>query len=116
MTAMSDCLFCGIVSGAIPSTKVYETDRIYAFRDLHPAAPTHVLVVPKTHYTDLAELAATDPTYLGEVFAAAAEVARREGLTGGHRIIINTGPDSGQTVFHLHVHVLGGRNLGLLAG
>ncbi|MCW2601401.1 MAG: hypothetical protein JWM02_3230 [Frankiales bacterium] len=113
---MSDCLFCGIVAGRIPSTKVLETDRTYAFRDLHPQAPSHVLVVPKDHYVDLADLAATDPTYLGEVFAAAVEVARMEKLTGGHRIIANTGPDSGQTVFHLHVHVLGGRNLGVLAG
>ncbi len=116
MTAVSDCLFCQIVSGTVPSTEVYETGRAYAFRDLHPAAPTHVLVVPKDHYADLAELAAADPAYLGEVFAAAAEVARLEGLTGGHRIIVNTGPDSGRTVFHLHVHVLGGRNLGLLTG
>ena len=116
MTDTSACLFCRIVSGEVPSTKVYETDRTYAFRDLNPAAPTHVLVVPKDHYADLAELAAADPAYLGEVFAAAAEVARREGLTGGHRIITNTGPDSGQTVFHLHVHVLGGRSLGLLSG
>lgn len=111
-----DCLFCGIVSGAIPSTKVLETERAFAFRDLNPWAPTHVLVVPKEHYTDLAALAAADPTYLGEVFAAAAQVADQEGLTGGHRIIANTGPDSGQTVFHLHVHVLGGKNLGALAG
>jgi histidine triad (HIT) family protein len=112
----ADCLFCAIVAGTIPSTKVLETDGILAFRDLKPAAPTHVLVVPKTHYTDLADLAATDTTYLGEVFAAAARVAEQEGLTGGHRIITNTGPDSGQTVPHLHIHVLGGRNLGVLAG
>jgi histidine triad (HIT) family protein len=111
-----DCLFCGIVSGAIPSTKVLETGRAYAFRDLNPWAPTHVLVVPKDHYEDLAALAAADPTYLGEVFAAAAQVAEQEGLTGGHRIIANTGLDSGRTIFHLHVHVLGGKNLGALAG
>lgn len=109
------CVFCGIVEGTIPATKVLETDRVLAFRDLAPQAPTHVVVVPKAHYADLPELAAADPAYLGEVFAAAAEVARLEGLTSGHRILANTGPDSGQTVFHLHVHVLGGRPLGPLA-
>ena len=113
---MSDCLFCGIVAGTIPSTTVLENDRVLAFRDLNPAAPTHVLVIPKEHHTDLAALAAADPTYLGEVFAVAAQVAEQEGLAGGHRILTNTGPDSGQTVLHLHVHVLGGRNLGALAG
>ena len=112
----SDCLFCGIVAGSVPSTKVLETERILAFRDIAPQAPTHVVVIPKEHHQDLAALAAADPTYLGEVFAAAAHVAQQEGLTGGHRIITNTGADSGQTVFHLHVHVLGGRNLGVLAG
>lgn len=112
----TDCLFCSIVAGTIPSTTVYETDRVLAFRDITPAAPTHVLVVPREHHADITELAATDPAYLGEVFAVAAAVALQEGLTGGHRILTNTGPDSGQTVQHLHVHVLGGRNLGALAG
>ena len=111
-----DCLFCAIVDGSVPSTKVLETERLLAFRDIAPQAPTHVVVIPKPHYADIAELAAADPSYLGEVFAAAAQVAQQEGLTGGYRIITNTGPDSGQTVFHLHVHVLGGRNLGVLAG
>jgi histidine triad (HIT) family protein len=111
-----DCLFCRIVAGEVPSTKVLETDRAFAFRDLNPWAPTHVLVVPKDHHEDLAALAAVDPAYLGEVFAAAAQVAQQEGLTGGYRVIANTGPDSGRTVFHLHVHVLGGKNLGALAG
>ena len=113
---MSDCVFCGIVAGSIPSTKVLETDRVLAFRDITPHAPTHVLVVPTEHHADLAALAAADPSYLGEVFAVAARVAEQEGLTGGVRYIANTGPDAGQTVFHLHVHVLGGRNLGALAG
>ncbi|MGB8649647.1 MAG: histidine triad nucleotide-binding protein [Mycobacteriales bacterium] len=111
-----DCLFCKIVAGEVPATVVLETDRVLAFRDIAPQAPTHVLVIPKEHHTDIHELGESDPAYLGAVFAAAADVARQEGLTGGHRIIANTGPDSGQTVFHLHVHVLGGRNLGLLAG
>ena len=113
MTA--DCLFCAIVAGDVPSTKVLETDRVLAFRDIAPQAPTHVVVIPKEHYIDLADLAASDPAYLGEVFAAAVAVAEQEQLAGGHRIITNTGPDSGQTVFHLHVHVLGGRNLDVLA-
>jgi histidine triad (HIT) family protein len=106
------CLFCGIVAGDIPATVVHETDRTVAFRDLHPAAPTHVLVVPRDHYPDLAALAAADPTYAGEVLAAAAAVAAQEGLTGGYRLVANTGDDAGQTVHHLHVHVLGGRSLG----
>jgi histidine triad (HIT) family protein len=113
---MSDCLFCKIVAGDIPSTKVLETDRVLAFRDIAPHAPTHVVVIPKDHYADTADLARKDPEYLGLVVKAAVDVAEQEGLTGGYRILTNTGPDSGQTVFHLHVHVLGGRNLGALAG
>lgn len=112
----SDCVFCAIVAGTIPSTVVLQTARVLAFRDLTPAAPTHVLVIPTEHHSDLAALAATDPSYLGEVFAVAAQVAQQEGLTGGYRVLTNTGPDAGQTVFHLHVHVLGGRNLGALVG
>lgn len=112
----TSCVFCLIASGAIPSSKVLETERVLAFRDTAPAAPTHVLVIPKEHHEDLAALAAADPTYLGEVFEVATQVARREGLTGGYRVVTNTGPDAGQTVFHLHVHLLGGRNLGALVG
>lgn len=113
---MTDCVFCRIVAGELPSDTVLETARVLAFRDLHPAAPTHVIVIPKDHHADLAALAATDPAYLGEVFGAAATVAEQECLSGGYRVVANTGPDSGQTVFHLHVHVLGGRNLGALVG
>jgi histidine triad (HIT) family protein len=114
---MSDaCVFCAIAEGRVPADVVWQSDRVLAFRDLHPQAPTHVLVVPRSHARDLADLATTDTTLLGEVFAAAAAVAEQEGLSGGYRVITNTGPDSGQTVFHLHVHVLGGRNLGALAG
>lgn len=112
----TDCLFCRIVAGEVPATVVHETDRVLAFRDIAPAAPTHVLVIPKEHHADVVTLAATDPSYLGEVVAVAALVAEQEGLTGGHRILTNTGPDSGQTVQHLHLHVLGGKNLGALAG
>ena len=113
---MTDCLFCKIVAGDIPSTKVLETDRVLAFRDIAPHAPTHVVVVPKDHFVDTADIARKDPLYLGLVLQAAVDVAEQEGLTGGYRILTNTGPDSGQTVFHVHVHVLGGRNLGALAG
>jgi histidine triad (HIT) family protein len=113
---MTECVFCAIVDGIIPCTPVLETDRVLAFRDLKPWAPTHVLVIPKAHHADLAALAAVDPAYVGEVYAAAAVVAEHEGLHGGHRILTNTGPDGGQTVFHFHVHGLGGRNLGALAG
>ena len=112
---MADCVFCKVVAGDIPSTRVLETERAYAFRDLAPQAPTHVLVVPKEHHSDLAALVAADPVLLADVFAAAVAVAEQEGLTGGYRLLTNTGPDSGQTVFHVHVHVLGGKPMGALA-
>jgi len=112
---VDDCLFCKIVKGEVPSDKVHETDTTYAFRDIAPHAPTHVLVVPKAHHTDLAALVAADRDLLADVMQAACDVAEQEGLTGGYRLIANTGPDSGQTVFHLHVHVVGGRQMGILA-
>jgi histidine triad (HIT) family protein len=111
----TDCLFCKIVAGEIPSTKVHETDRTLAFRDIAPHAPTHVLVVPKEHHPDVAALVAADPGLLADVYAAAVAVAEQEGLSGGYRLLANTGPDSGQTVFHVHVHVLGGKVMGTLA-
>jgi histidine triad (HIT) family protein len=111
----TECLFCRIVAGEIPSTKVLETERAYAFRDIAPHAPTHVLVVPKEHHEDVATLVAADPVLLAAVFEAAVQVAEQEGLAGGYRLLANTGPDSGQTVFHAHVHVLGGRPMGVLA-
>jgi histidine triad (HIT) family protein len=112
---MTDCLFCKIVAGEVPSTKVHETDRTFAFRDIAPHAPTHVLVVPKAHHADVAALVADDPGLLADVYAAAVAVAEQEGLTGGYRLLTNTGPDSGQTVCHVHVHVLGGKVMGALA-
>jgi histidine triad (HIT) family protein len=111
----TDCLFCKIVRGEIPSTPVLETERAYAFRDIAPHAPTHVLVVPRDHHADVAALVAADPALLADVFAAAVQVAEQEGLAGGYRLLTNTGPDSGQTVLHAHVHVLGGRPMGVLA-
>jgi histidine triad (HIT) family protein len=107
-----DCLFCSIVAGKIPATVVAETDRTLAFRDVTPQAPTHVLVVPREHHADVAAVADADPGLLAEVMTAAVAVARQEGLDGGWRLVANTGDDGGQSVHHLHVHVLGGRSLG----
>ena len=112
---MSDCLFCRIAAGDVPATLVAETDRTVAFRDISPQAPTHVLVVPRDHHADLAACAEADPGLLADLLVAAAGVARAEGLDGGYRVLTNTGPDAGQTVHHLHLHVLGGRPLGALA-
>jgi histidine triad (HIT) family protein len=109
---VTDCLFCRIVAGEVPADVVATTDRTLAFRDVAPQAPTHVLVVPREHHADVAACADADPALLGELLAAAADVARAEGLTGGYRLLTNSGPDAGQTVHHLHVHVLGGRPLG----
>ncbi len=106
---MSDaCLFCRIVRGELPVTLVAENAHAVAFRDIHPQAPVHVLVVPRRHIASQAEV--TDAAELGAVGLLAAEVARREGIeAGGYRTVMNTGPDGGQTVAHLHMHVLGGR-------
>jgi histidine triad (HIT) family protein len=108
---MSDCLFCSIVAGQIQADVVQQSDRVIAFRDIAPHAPTHVLVVPKAHFSNIGELAAADPGLAGELAALAADVASAEGVGEGWRLIFNTGPDAGQTVFHVHGHVLGGRPL-----
>ena len=109
---MAECLFCAIVAGEIPATTVLETDRILAFRDINPQAPTHVLVIPKEHYPTVAALAAADAGLLGEMITAAHRVAADEGVSEtGYRVVFNTGPRAGQTVFHVHGHVLGGRLL-----
>ena len=105
------CLFCRIVAGEVPADVVHETERTLAFRDIGPQAPTHVLVVPRDHHADVAAVVAADPTLVADVLAAAVAVAQQEGLTGGYRLVANTGPDAGQSVDHLHVHVLGGRGL-----
>jgi histidine triad (HIT) family protein len=104
-----NCIFCRIGRGEIPATMVAENDTTIAFRDLDPKAPVHVLVVPRSHVVSLDD--SPDPALLGEVLAMAGQVARSEGLGGGYRVVINTGPDAGQTVHHLHAHVLGGRNM-----
>ncbi|MDR1612065.1 MAG: histidine triad nucleotide-binding protein [Planctomycetota bacterium] len=106
-----DCLFCRIVKGEIPSAKVYEDDAVLAFRDINPAAPTHVLVVPKDHVATLAECGDGDRALLADVMLAAGKVAGLEKLDA-FRLIVNNGSGAGQTVFHLHAHVLGGKPMG----
>ena len=104
------CIFCRIVRGEIPAKLVAETAECVAFRDINPQAPTHVLVIPREHVPSLAE--ATDPALVGRLALLAAEIARQEGIAeGGYRTVINTGADAGQTVFHIHLHLLGGRPL-----
>ncbi|MEI6739864.1 MAG: histidine triad nucleotide-binding protein [Gemmatimonadaceae bacterium] len=109
---MSDaCLFCRIVGGELPVTPIAQNAHAIAFRDIHPQAPVHVLVVPRRHIASLAE--ATDAEEIGAVALLAAEVARQEGIAeSGYRTVMNTGGDGGQTVFHLHMHLLGGRPMG----
>ncbi len=107
----ADCLFCRFVAGEITPDVVAETDHSLAFRDLNPVAPTHVLVVPKVHVATAAELGASHPQALADVVGVAAAVAAQEGLDGGYRLVFNTGPDAGQSVFHAHLHLLGGRGM-----
>ncbi len=105
------CLFCKIVEGSIPSTAVYQDDLGYAFADLNPKAPVHVLIVPREHIGSIDEAGQDKRALLGHLLWAAAEIARKKGLTDGYRIVLNTGDDGGQTVEHLHLHLLGGRSL-----
>ena len=105
---MSDCIFCKVAGGEIPATIVKRTDGMLAFTDINPQAPTHLLVIPTTHVGSLND--AKDPKVLGELLAFARDLAREKGLaTRGYRVVVNTNPDGGQTVFHLHLHLLGGR-------
>lgn len=107
-----ECIFCKIVAGSIPSAKVYEDDRFVAFRDIDPKAPAHILVVPREHIANALEGAAR-PGLMEGLMAAAARIARQEGLeAGGFRLVVNTGADGGQSVEHLHLHILGGRKMG----
>ena len=105
----SDCLFCRIIAGEIPAKAVYQDDQTYAFADIHPQAPTHVLVLPRKHIASLAHTAAGDQALLGHLLEVSIAVAKQEGLEEGFRAVINSGSDGGQTVDHLHIHVLGGR-------
>ena len=106
---MTDCLFCSIAAGTVPADVVLETDDVVAFNDINPAAPTHVLVIPKRHIASAAELGPEDGTLLASIFQVASRVG--ESIDGGWRMVTNVGPDAGQSVFHLHFHVLGGRRM-----
>jgi histidine triad (HIT) family protein len=106
-----DCLFCKIVSGDVPAEIVHESETTLAFRDLNPQAPTHVLVIPRSHYPNAAALAEGDPETAAHLLEAAGEIAAQEGLAEGYRMVFNTGAAAHQTVFHAHLHVLGGRTM-----
>ncbi len=110
---MQDCLFCKIIDGEVPSEKVYEDDILYAFRDVNPKAPTHVLIVPKKHIETLLELGEEHRDLVGAIYLAANHIARKEKIAEkGFRVVANCNEDAGQSVFHLHFHLLGGRQLG----
>lgn len=107
-----DCLFCKIIAGEIPSTKVYEDDLVFAFRDIDPQAPTHILIIPKQHISSVNEINGENCAVVGHIFKTAAEIAKKEGIAeDGYRIVTNIGENGGQTVGHLHYHMLGGRSL-----
>ena len=108
-----DCLFCKIIEGAIPSSKVYEDDMCLAFRDINPQAPTHILVIPKVHIACLDEITAENSKYVAHIFECIPKIAAAEGITD-YRVLTNNGADAGQTVRHLHFHILGGRVLGAM--
>jgi histidine triad (HIT) family protein len=106
-----NCLFCRILRGEIPAKKVYENEHVFAFEDIDPKAPTHVLVIPKKHVAGLKEARAEDADVIGQCHLAAADIARQRSIENGYRTVLNVGPGAGQSVFHLHVHLLGGRSL-----
>ena len=108
-----DCLFCKIIKGDIPSTKVYEDEMVYAFRDINPQAPTHILVIPKAHIDSVNGITEENSAVVAHIFEVIPKIAAAEGLTGGYRVVSNCGADAGQTVFHLHFHILGGKPLAL---
>lgn len=107
---MNDCLFCKIIKGEIPSSKVYEDDMVFAFNDIAPEAPVHVLIVPKEHIASAAEINAENSAVVARIFEAAAKIAEEKGLSDGFRVVTNCGDSAGQTVKHLHYHLLGGRD------
>ena len=106
-----DCLFCKIISGDIPSTKVYEDELVFAFRDINPQAPTHILVIPKEHIASAADIGESKSAIVAHIFEVIPKIAAAEGLTGGFRVISNSGDDACQSVHHLHFHILGGAKL-----
>lgn len=110
---MSDCLFCKIIAGSIPSTKVYEDETVFAFRDIAPQAPTHILVIPKAHMASVNDITTENSAVVSHIFEVIPQIAKAEGLDGGYRVVSNCGADAGQTVHHLHFHILGGKTLSL---
>ena len=110
---MENCLFCKIAAGTIPSTKVYEDEKILAFRDIAPMAPTHILVIPKEHIASVDSITVENSALVAHIFATIPAIAREEGLVNGYRVVSNCGADAGQTVHHLHFHILGGKQLTL---
>ncbi|MGM9601455.1 MAG: histidine triad nucleotide-binding protein [Faecousia sp.] len=110
---MSDCLFCRIIAGEIPSTKVYEDDLVLAFRDIAPQAPTHILVIPKAHISGVSAITPENSAVVAHIFEVIPQIAAAEGLTEGFRVVSNCGDHAGQTVHHLHFHILGGKQLSL---
>ena len=110
---MENCLFCKIVAGVIPSTKVYEDETVLAFRDIAPQAPTHILVIPKAHIPSVSGVTEENSAVVAHIFTVIPRIAAAEGLTGGYRVVSNCGDDAGQTVHHLHFHILGGKKLAL---
>lgn len=112
---MSDCLFCKIINGDIPSKKVYEDEYVYAFEDIAPVAPVHILFVPKEHISGVSAITTDNSAVVAKIYEAIAKVAAEKGLSdGGYRVVSNCGKDAGQTVFHLHFHLLGGKDLGVM--
>ena len=110
---MMNCLFCKIIAGEIPSTKVYEDETVLAFRDINPQAPTHILVIPKVHIPSVDGINAENSAVVAHIFEVIPAIAAKENLTNGYRVVSNCGPDAGQTVNHLHFHILGGQELSL---
>ena len=110
---MTDCLFCKIIARDIPSTKVYEDETVFAFRDINPQAPTHILVIPKTHISGCNGVTADNSAVVAHIFEVIPQIAKAEGLVNGYRVVSNCGADAGQTVPHLHFHILGGKTLNL---
>lgn len=108
---MSDCLFCKIIAGEIPAKKVYEDEHALAFEDINPQGPTHVLIIPKKHIRGLKEAQAEDAELIGRLHLAAAQIGRQRGIEEGYRTVLNVGPKSGQSVFHMHLHLIGGRDM-----
>lgn len=114
MKKMDDCVFCKIIKGEIPSNIVYEDEEIIAFRDIHPCAPIHILVIPKRHITSLVDLKEDDERVIGKIYTVINQIAKKEGIADkGFRVIVNCGEDGGQVVKHIHFHLLGGKKMGV---